>query len=323
MGIGRISFRQLASWTGVLGAILCVGCRTSREGDGLDSQLRVSSAEPAKPSLADGHRFGRWLEVEPVGPARSTLERVCLLEQNGASEEAISLLGEALEETHGCAALLEARGALYLATGFPRAAAGDFQKAVNLRPDHARGWFALGHAYESLGLLRQALEALERAQTLGGQEAGLFLSLARVYHAQDRPGQAARSYRLALQRMDGRTMEVLIEAAVLATEDAQRAASVEKMRERLESCRGVPLTDDGWLLRALVRELPGEPAKKVGSTIRSLEVEPEELTAFAETLLIAVQLVDRETGDETRAELLAAESDPSRRKSLERSLDRP
>ena len=322
MGTGGISFRPLLGLAGVLCVAVAGGCRTSVGGDDLRSQLQVT-ADAGQPSLAVGHRFGRWLAVEPELRARPALESACLAEQTGTAEEAISFLSEALEGIRDCASLFEARGALYLGTGFPRAAAGDFQRAVSLAPGCAQAWYALGHAYEVLGLSHQALEALEHAHDLGDEGGGLLLSLARVYRGLGRSGQAARHYERALAQLDEPRTEIQGEAAVLATEDSARAAEVEALRERLDSCRGVQLSDDAWLLRALLQELPGEPAENVGATFRAMEVAPEELTALTQTLLMAVQLSDPETKAEAQARLLAAEPDAERRVALERCLARP
>jgi tetratricopeptide (TPR) repeat protein len=320
MGTGGI-FRQLSSVAGAVCVALALGCRTSREDDTLRSQLQVSTID-LRPSLALGHRFGRWLEVEPEPEARPALESACLIEQTGSVEDAIAVLSDAIDDFAGCASLFEARGALYLEMGFPRAAAGDFQRAVALASDHAHGWYALGHAYEVLGLYHQAREALEQALDLGEVEASVFLSLARAHRGLGRSGLSARSYEQALERLDWTPAEVLVEAAVLASEDSSRAARVESLRDRLESCSGVQLSDDAWLLRALVRELPGESGESVGSTFRAMEVAPEELAALTRGLLTAVQLDDSETGAEKLAELLAAEPDAQRRAALERCLAR-
>lgn len=322
MGTGGISFRLLTGMVGALCVALAGGCRTSREVDDLRSQLRVSTTEVQRPSLALGHRFGRWLEVEPEPAARPALERACLTEQTGSAEDAITLLSAALGDIRGCASLFEARGALYLGTGFPRAAAGDFQRAVSLAPEHAHAWYALGHAYEVLGLYHQALEALERSFRLGDDGVGVLLSLARVHRALGRAGQAARHYELALEQLDGTPMELLVEAAVLARADSARAAGVEALRDRLESCCGTQLSDEAWLLRALVRELPVGPVVNVGATFRALEVAPKELAALAQGLLTALQLDDPETGAQKLAQLLAAEPDAQRRLTLERCLAR-
>lgn len=320
MGTGGTSFRPLVGPVGAACVALVASCRTSRGDDDLRSQLQVST--DVRPSLAVGHRFGRWLEVEPEPAAQAALERACLTEQTGSAEDAISVLSEALEDIQSCASLFEARGALYLGTGFPRAAAGDFQRAVSLEPEHAYGWYALGHAYEVLGLSHQALEALERSSKLGHDGAPLMLSLARVYRSLGRAGMSARHYELALEQLDGAPAEVLVEAAMLATEDPARAAGVEVLRDRLESCCGIQLSDEAWLLRALVRELPGGPRENVGATFRALEVAPQELAALTQGLLTALQLDDPETGKEKLADILAAVPDAQRRLALERCLAR-
>jgi len=322
LGTGGIRFRQLARLAGILCIVLALGCQTSRGQVDLRSQILVSTADEPGTSFMLGHRFGRWLAVEPELAARPALESACLIEQTGSAEDAIGVLNEAIDDIHDCASLFQARGALYLGTGFPRAAAGDFQRAVALAPGQAQAWYALGHAYEVLGLYHQALDALARALDLGEARAPLFLSLARVYRGLGRAGLSARHYELALARLDGMPAEVLVEAVLLATEDSARAAGVELLRERLETCSGTRLSDDAWLLRALVKELPGEPAENVGATFRALEVAPEELADLTRGLLAALQLDDAETAAQKLAELLAAEPDPARRAALERCLAR-
>ncbi|MSR61843.1 MAG: tetratricopeptide repeat protein [Planctomycetes bacterium] len=321
MGIGGTSFRRLAFGFGVLGAIAIVACRTGLEPASLH-ELQVVVA-PGEPSLALGHRFGRWLEVEVDPAGREALEQACLLEQKGESERAIELLGEALRDVTHSAPLFLARGALYVAAGYPRAAAGDFQRAVDLAPDRADGWYALGHAYEVLGLSRQALEALKHALALGRENSALQLSLARVYRALGRLGPSARHYELALAQLDPPPADLLIEAAVLTTEDSTQASGVEALRERLESCEGVQLSDDAWLLRALLREVRGEPFVNVAATFRAIEVGLADLALLTQNLLIAQQLDDPETAAEARARVLAGVTDAARRTALERCLPRP
>jgi tetratricopeptide (TPR) repeat protein len=321
LGTGGIRFRQPAGLAGLLCFVLALGCQASGERD-LRSQLLVSTDDMPAPSFVLGHRFGRWLAVEPEPAARSVLENACLVEQTGSAEDAIGVLNDAIDDRQDCASLFLARGALYLCTGFPRAAAGDFQRATSLAPGETRAWYALGHSYEELGLFHQALEALARARDLGDSGAPLFLSLARVYRGLERTGLAARNYELALARLDGTPSEILVEAVLLATEDPERAAGVEILRDRLETCSGVQLSDDAWLLRALVRELPGEPEESVRATFRALEVAPDELAALTRGLLAALQLDDPETAAQKLAELLAAERDPARRAALERCLAR-
>jgi len=319
MGNGGMSF-QAPAWPGVLCLTLLAACRSGRA----DAELRSLRLEYAgDPSLVVGHRFGNWLEVEPEPAARPVLENACLMEQVGETENAIEALGDELESGSACASVFEARGALYLADGFPRAAAGDFQRAVALSPERPRSWYALGHAYECLGLTRQALESLEHARTLGGEDAGLYLSLARVYRSLGRNGLAARHYERAIERLAEPSTEILAEVAVLATEDGDRAAKVTALRDRLESCRGTTLTNDGWFLRALLRELAGEKPQDVVAAFQALEVAPQELRALAQALSLALELLDPETSADARAGLLADEPDLARRSALERCLAAP
>jgi tetratricopeptide (TPR) repeat protein len=328
MGIGGIDFR-VRGLVGAVCVVLASGCRTSAEADGLRAAVHVaqsaSAASAGEPSAVAQHRFGRWLALEPDAVAVVVLERAAELDRGGLDEEAIALLGEALDEGPACASLLEARGALYVAAGFPRAAAGDFQRAVALAPERGSGWFALGHAYEVLGLSRQALEALERARGLGVDDADVHLSLARVNRALGWHGRSARHYELALARLapeEATPVALLAEATTLATEDAARFAAVEAQRERLESCRGEALSDDGWLLRALLDEMPGAPATEIAATFHALDAPPVELHHLTGNLLTACQLVDPATTNETRARLLSTEPDATRRAALERCLVR-
>jgi tetratricopeptide (TPR) repeat protein len=322
MGTGGIRFRSPIGLAGATCVALVSACRTGAGIDDLRTTHPVEVVDGA-PSFARGHRFGRWLEVEPDAPARPALERACLLEQTGASEEAMVVLSDALDDLRSCPSLFEARGALYLATGYPRAAAGDFQNAVGLAPECPHAWYALGHAYELLGLTRQSFDALERARTLGEDRANLYLSLAHVQRSLGHAGRAARAYEEALQRFDGNLTEILVEGAVLATEDRTRAGEIEAMRDRLESCQGTHLSDGAWLLRTLLKDLPGESLDEVSRAFRALELAPEDLAKFTRSVLVAVQLVDEETSAETRARLLAAEEDGERRARLERCLARP
>src|SRR5688572_15409156 len=142
MGTGGTRFRSRIgeSRIGKLGPAtlaLLLGCRVN---PGL-GEIRTTppSAEQGQ-ALELGHRFGRWLVVEPEERSLEALKEACLLDQVGESEEAMACLSEALEDKGPRASLLEARGALYLTAGFPRAAVGDFQEALRLAPGRANAW---------------------------------------------------------------------------------------------------------------------------------------------------------------------------------------
>src|SRR5262245_48297899 len=135
MGTGGISFRPLSAWAGAVCAVLAAGCRTGDAADHRRSMLLVDQVAGAPPSLVLGLRFGSWLGVERDVSAESALESACLLEQKAEPQAACSTLGDAVGSGLESASVFAARGALYVSAGFPRAAAGDFQRAVALAPD--------------------------------------------------------------------------------------------------------------------------------------------------------------------------------------------
>jgi tetratricopeptide (TPR) repeat protein len=318
MGIGGIRFR---SWIGKLGPAvitLALGCQASPGGGAIRVE-RLPSSERSSESL----RFGRWLDVVPDEAVVEVLMDACLLEQVGESEKARKRLSAALQDVGPCPSLHEARGALYLVAGYPRAAAGEFQEAVRLDPARPQGWFALGHAYELLGLARQALEALDRAQALGVRDAAMHAARARVLAVLERPGAAAGAYSQALAEDTDRAGEILIEAVLLASTRSPRSQRVLALRERLEACLGTTLSDDAWLLRAILAELQGESMQEIRTALRAIDAGPAELVTLTESLLLALRLADEETGVAARTELLERETDPDRRFRLEHCLSLP
>ena len=308
--------RSLGCGLGILCASTLAGCRADQGTGQLRLLLGTGPHATRHLGSLDGHQFGRWLEVDPDPAARPGLEQACRLEQAGANEEAIAALSESIEDHPACAALFSARGALYVAAGFPRAGQANFQRAVDLAPSCTRSWFALGHACEILLLPRQALVALERAVSLGGEEAQLFLSLARVYRALGRRGQAARYYELALATGEPTGVDLLVEAAMLAREDRGQSAAVMAACAALESCCGVPLADEAWFQRTLLQASPGVRAGELAIEVQALEGAPEKFAGLMRNLLTALQLTDAETRDATRERLLSAEQDAGRRAAL-------
>jgi len=157
----------------------CAACREPRQRAELCPLIENPPAAPAE-SPPGTLVFGGWLEVEPDPRAKKALVEAFRLERREGREKALRALNAAIEEHPQCAPLFAARGALHVATGFPRASTRDFEHALDLAPDCAMTWFALGYAYELLKLSRQALAAFERAHELGCEEPRLLLSLARA-----------------------------------------------------------------------------------------------------------------------------------------------
>jgi tetratricopeptide (TPR) repeat protein len=268
-------------------------------------------------------RFGRWLTVEAEPETSGVLLSASLLDQAGEPEEATERLSEAIDEAGPRPSLLEARGALYLAAGFPRAAAGDFQVATELGPARPNAWYALGRAQQMLGLSRLGLEALDRAHALGSRESGMLLARARVLRGLARPGMAAQDYAEALRECPSHSLEILVEATLLARAATHPFEAVVALCERLEACEGVPLSDGAWLLRALLKELGAESEGEARTAFRALDSTPGDQVQLAGDLFTAIRLLDPETAASARQQWLQHESDPDRRRQRERCLALP
>jgi len=320
MGNGGTNFRHAEGAAVVLAAILAAACRANDGSDELRSVL--GTAEPApEESLVVGHHFGGWLEVHPDPRVLPVLENACLLEQSGASEDAIEILGEAIgdEDAVASADLLLARGALYCSAGFPRAASGDFQRATRLVPQRASAWFALGKSYAALSLSRQALEALERSASLRMDTTELHVELARTLRSLHRRGRAAREFELALSRDPEVPCELLVESAVLASEASDLASGVRTWNDFLEP--DAKRSESQAFLQIVLQEAVGAPIENVIGLVRALDIDQGELERSTAHVLTALQLADPETRQATAQRLLAGEVDPGRRAQLEAAVD--
>jgi len=319
MGKGGINFRLPGRFVCALGVAFVAGCRSPSETEELRSVLLSGPTPALSSSLVVGHRFGRWLEVEPDLASVAVLEKACLLEKTGEIEQALDVLSEALEELPESAPLLLARGALYFSSGFPRAASGDFQRAVEIEPREAEAWYALGHSFEALELARQALEALDQATRLGLDSAELHLSRARTLRSLARRGLAAHEYQLALERTRAPTCELLVEAAILASEARESTAGIQALASALEPPDYRSENRD--FVRILLQESLGVPTETVAGFLRALEVDPEELRHLTMRVLLALELAEPETRVGARERALASEADPVRRAALARTFD--
>lgn len=268
--------------------------------------------------------FGRWLSVSPDPEVWPELEAAGRLERAGAAEEAVELLEEAIENHPRAASLFEARGAIYSSLGFPRAAAGDFQRAADLTPARGETWFALGRTYQELALSRQALEALGRALELGLDSSEVHLASARAYRSLGRRGKAAGHYHLALAREPSPPTELLVEAASLATECPDSGPGVGALAQALSKQNGDGTegahSTETWFVRALLLESSGETAETIAGYLRALEIDSRTLVDWTELALLSIELGDPETSAGAAERVLASQSDPARRKALEKLL---
>lgn len=306
------------------------GCRAP-EGPSRSQVLSRLGRGPEGVQLSAGeilrrHRWGGWhaIEVEPKLVDR--LVEACALEQAGLVEDAIELLSRAVKRRPKAACLLEARGALYASIGYQRAAAGDFQRAVWVAPNRAEAWAALGRMQTELDLFQQGLVALERAGELGLDSVEYHLSLARTYRGLDRRGKAAHHYGVVLERVDEPTVELYVEAATLATEGGNDVLDAEALDHALHlvdrALEHDPRSSQAWFVRALLLEAADEDAETVAAYLRALEIDPEHVAAWTNLALLSLRLGDPETCQDAARRALELETDPRRRKALEKLLKR-
>jgi tetratricopeptide (TPR) repeat protein len=290
------------------------------QNDGSDELRSVlGTAEPApEESLVVGHHFGGWLEVHPDPRVLPVLENACLLEQSGASEDAIEILGEAIgdEDAVASADLLLARGALYCSAGFPRAASGDFQRATRLVPQRASAWFALGKSYAALSLSRQALEALERSASLRMDTTELHVELARrcarcTGAAARRASSSWRSRGTRRSRASSSSSPPCSPARPATSRAACARGTTSSNRTR-SAPRASPS------LQIVLQEAVGAPIENVIGLVRALDIDHGELERSTAHVLTALRARRPRDAPATAQRLLAGRSIPGGARSSRR-----
>ncbi|HED65900.1 MAG TPA: hypothetical protein ENJ09_10140 [Planctomycetes bacterium] len=124
--------------------------------------------------------FGAWHAVRMERGVEAMLRRASWLEHEGKVEQALRLLDRFIRERPESGALREARGSLYAAEGYARAAEHDFEVACELQPERVAAWCALGEVRLRLGLEASASAALAQARALGYQGPDPTLAVARL-----------------------------------------------------------------------------------------------------------------------------------------------
>jgi len=292
------------------------------------SQLTGGSDEAANSpqEILQGHRWGGWHTVVVDAKLCEPLLEACALERAGLVEDAIEHLSRVQRRHSRSACVLEARGALYASLGYQRAAAGDFQRAVWVEPKRAEAWAALGRVQTELDLFQQALAALERAGELGLDTHGYHVGLARAYRGLERRGRAADHYQRAIDCCEDPTVELYVEAATLATEGGSDVLETEALEHALRlvdrALEDDPSSSQAWFVRALLLEAADEEADTVAAYLRALEIDPEHVAAWTKLALLSLRLGDPETCSEAARRAIDLETDPRRRRALEKLLER-
>ena len=293
------------------------GVESSEEGEaGVDGALAA-------------HLWSGWHRA-PLDEWETRLERkfeeACALEQAGLLEDAIEHLGRVQRKNPESAGVLEVRGALYATLGYQRAAAGDFQRAVWLRPGRAETWAALGRMQHELDLNGQALRSLERAGEMGLDTADYHLVVARTYRSLARRGRSADHYAMAIERTDEPSVELYVEAATLATEGGADVLESEALERSLQlvddALERDPESCQAWFVRGLLLESAGEPTETVAAYLRTLEIDPEHVAAWTNLALFSLRLGDPETCNDAAENALRLETDPHRRRALEQLISK-
>lgn len=288
-----------------LGAlVVCAACQSARDPgrSAMDEGVEIVAGAAAADAALASHAWGRWLVVPPEPSVAEQLAAAAALERAGSAEEAIELLADVVEE-QASASALEARGALYAALGFPRAAAGDFQRACGVAPERSEAWFALGRTYQQLDLPHQALDALGRAASMGQSGPALELAFARSFRDLGRRGRSAQHYARLFELEPDPGEELFIEAARLASPPGALSESALSRALGWAERQGAG-AEHVWLVRSLLAEGEGESPAALAAYLRASEIDGAALCAWTRIALLALELGDPETAAD--AERLAA-----------------
>ncbi|MEU5361073.1 AAA family ATPase [Streptomyces albidoflavus] len=132
--------------------------------DEAETRLAAAEAEPDTPSLA-----------------RLTRERGETRRHLGQFEEAVTLLGRALDLAPGDPGTLVSRASAHLSLGRPELAVDDLDQALGARPDHFWALLKRARAHDSLGDREAALADLARAAELAQDPAVVIGERAEIH----------------------------------------------------------------------------------------------------------------------------------------------
>ncbi len=123
----------------------------------------------------------------------------------GNAAQAVTLYTEALKEASLTndrrGAVLNDRAVAYARSGQTKLAIEDFNRSVQLFPEHAATYNNRGNLLLSLGLAKEAVRDFDRATLLSPGYAAAFANRAGAYDRLGQPGEALRDYTRAIELM--------------------------------------------------------------------------------------------------------------------------
>ena len=261
--------------------------------------VNAPEQRPEVPSRDDGAqpdespwRWGGWHEVPFDPEVGDALQRARELERAGDAEGAIGALNLGLERAPRSWVLFEARGALYRAQGFLRAAQRDFETVVRLRPERGPAWGGLGLVRQELELPRGALSALDEARRLGVDAPELRLASARALRRLGHREEAALHYAQALRQTSDHSPLLLLEAASLALHPDDLSPEIWLRARELTRGQEADGAPKGALegMRVILSFHGEVPAERLLHAFQESGLRLAELEAWTRTALVAVTL---------------------------------
>jgi tetratricopeptide (TPR) repeat protein len=242
----------------------------------------------------------------------------------GDPESAIGVLKQGLANHPESAELHELHGDALVQRNFRRAAESCYQKAVEIEPQRAGAWRALGSVRLELGYEKSALEPLRRAVELGLDDAPTWLLVARAARGAGETCAAFDAYERAFERTTADTA-TLLEASTLCLESIvcrTRPDAVAVCRSWLERATAInPQSIEAHFQLGVLAEVDDRDDAAIEHYLRAVEIDPAYLPALRNLALIYAQRRDVENTRKTVERALELERDPDRRKALEKLLE--
>lgn len=161
--------------------------------------LNLSDLKRRQQRLHEAEEAARKALAADPRPVTQRKGRIALAEvllQAGRPEDALKVLGEALEIRDGAELRLAMAGACYQLNRIDDEA-GHLERVVELKPGSANGWRNLGAARMLLDDLAGAEQALTRAAALDPNSPAVHKHLGVLYQRTDRPDLAAQAFKQA------------------------------------------------------------------------------------------------------------------------------